>query len=250
MTTSSAADAPTLDKVRKLLAMAEGAATEGERDAFTAKASEMMARYGIERAHLGALHPETDKPADKIIDAPEPFATVTMNMLAWLANAMRCKAVLLSGKGVKQVHLFGYASDLERVDVLFTSLLLQSATALRAARPPAGTPHIRSWNRSFLMGFAVTVTGRVRAAEERAAEAAQATETAAGTAGGAGGPGTAVVLADRSLAVQARVGREYPKLSKGKVTWTGGGYRSGSDAGQRANIGGTGVGGGNRRALA
>ena len=56
-----------LDRVRKLLAKAEDeGCTPEEAEALTAKAAELMARYGIDRALLGALHPETDKPADRV----------------------------------------------------------------------------------------------------------------------------------------------------------------------------------------
>ena len=55
-----------LDRVRKLLAKAEDeGCPAAEAEALTAKAAELMARYGIDRALLGALHPETDKPADR-----------------------------------------------------------------------------------------------------------------------------------------------------------------------------------------
>ena len=50
-----------LDRVRKLLAKAEDeGCTPEEAEALTAKAAELMARYGIDRALLGALRPETD----------------------------------------------------------------------------------------------------------------------------------------------------------------------------------------------
>jgi len=56
-----------LDRVRKLLAKAEDeGCSQAEAEALTAKAAELMARYGIDRALLGALHPETDKPGDRV----------------------------------------------------------------------------------------------------------------------------------------------------------------------------------------
>ena len=44
-----------LERVRRLLAKAEGAATESERDAYNGKAAELIARYGIEVALLAAM---------------------------------------------------------------------------------------------------------------------------------------------------------------------------------------------------
>src|SRR5262249_31837858 len=85
-----------LDRVRKLLAKAEEeGATPAEAEALTAKAAELMARYGIDRARLGALHPETDRPADRIFDLDNPWAGVKAHLLAGLAIALRCQCILL-----------------------------------------------------------------------------------------------------------------------------------------------------------
>jgi cytosine/adenosine deaminase-related metal-dependent hydrolase len=49
-------DNPLLERVRKLLAKAEAqGATPAEAEALTAKAAELMARYGIDRALLAGL---------------------------------------------------------------------------------------------------------------------------------------------------------------------------------------------------
>ena len=57
------AAAALLDRVRKLLAKAEDeSVTPAEAQALTAKAAELMARYGIDRALLAA-RPAGDRPA-------------------------------------------------------------------------------------------------------------------------------------------------------------------------------------------
>jgi hypothetical protein len=62
-----------LERVRKLLAKAEaGGTTPAEAEALTAKAAELMAKYGIDRALLAAARPETDQPADRVIDIANP----------------------------------------------------------------------------------------------------------------------------------------------------------------------------------
>ena len=136
----------TLDRVRKLLAKAEAeGVTPPEAEALTAKAAELMARYGIDRTRLGALHPETDKPSSRIVDIDNPWAQVRAHLLAGIAGAMNCQCVLLStSKPGARIHLFGYASDLERADIMYTSLLLQMASALRWARPPQGVRSVRA----------------------------------------------------------------------------------------------------------
>ena len=117
-----------LDRVRKLLAKAEGeGVTPHEAEALTAKAAELMARYGIDRALLGALHPETDSPADRVFDLDNPWAAVKAHLLAGLASALRCQCILLARREPgSRVHVFGYLSDLERADILFTSLLVRA----------------------------------------------------------------------------------------------------------------------------
>src|SRR3974377_128767 len=58
-----------LGRVRKLLAKAEAeGVTPAEAEALTAKAAELMARYGIDRARLAAARPETDRPSSRVID--------------------------------------------------------------------------------------------------------------------------------------------------------------------------------------
>ena len=86
-----------LDRVRKLLSKAEDeAVTPAEAEALTAKAAELMARYGIDRARLGALRPETDTPGDRVFDLDNPWAAVKAHLLAGLAMALRCQCVLLN----------------------------------------------------------------------------------------------------------------------------------------------------------
>ena len=122
-------DAPDalLDRVRKLLVKAEATGvTAEEAQALTAKAAELMAKYGIDRALLAAERPETDRPADRVIDIGNPWARVQAHLLCGLAAALRCQCVILphTGPGTR-IHMFGYTSDIERADVLYTSLLVQ-----------------------------------------------------------------------------------------------------------------------------
>jgi hypothetical protein len=242
-------EAPTalLDRVRALLAKAESTEFPGEAEAYTIKAAELMAKYGIDRARLGALHPESDKPADKIIGCPNPWGAVHMILLAMLARALRCQCIQLNAiadfDGAR-LHVFGYQSDIERLELLYTSLLLQLATALRVTGAPGGPrpPYVaggklKAWNRSFMLGFGSEVGARVQAAEDRAAgTAAQEDKPSSGRS-------TALVLADRSLVVKAAVKQVYPKTRAARVTYTGSGYGHGQAAGQRADIGTTRLGG-------
>ncbi len=148
-----------LDRVRKLLAKAEAeGVTPAEAEALTAKAAELMAKYGIDRALLAADRPETDQPASRIIDVPNPWARVQAHLLCGLGAAMRCQCILLPGSGPgARIHVFGYASDLERADMLYTSLLVQMWHGLAAAAMPEWCRSPRAWRRSWLLGFTTAV---------------------------------------------------------------------------------------------
>ena len=230
-------DTDLLDRVRKLLTKAEDeGCSPAEAEALTAKAAELMARYGIDRALLGALRPETDRPADRVFTLGNPWGDVKRHLLAGLAMALRCQCVQTRSAEGTRLHVFGYLSDLERADILFTSLLVQMARALARQAVPGYGGEARAWRRSWMLGYCTAVVTRVRAAEE-AAVAATAGPGAAG-AEGAAGQSAALVLADRSLVVRQQVASAYPRLRKTRVTYSGGGYGDGYREGQKADIGG------------
>jgi hypothetical protein len=220
-----------LDRVRKLLAKAEDeGVTPPEAEALTAKAAELMARYGIDRARLAASRPETDRPGSRIIDIDNPWAQVRAHLLAGLAAALRCQCVLLgTARPGARIHVFGYDSDLERTDILYTSLLLQMARGLAAAAVPAGVRSPRAWRRSWLLGFVSAVVARVKAAEDRAASSAEGEKQT--------GPSTALVLADRAVVIRRQLEQAYPVTRRTRITYTGRGYSDGYAQGQRADIG-------------
>jgi len=230
---TASADAPErlLDRVRKLLAKAEAeGVTAAEAQALTAKAAELMAKYGIDRALLAARQPETDRPDNRIVEIYNPWARVQAHLLCGLAAALRCQCILLPTRAGQRVHMFGYASDIERADLLYTSVLVQMWHGLLAAGVPVTAASVRAWRRSWLLGFAAAVIARVRAAE-------QAAERSATAAADGHGSRAALVLADRSVVIRQHVARAYPATRTARVTYTGSGYGAGYAQGRRADIG-------------
>jgi Protein of unknown function (DUF2786) len=222
-----------LARVRKLLTKAEAdGVTPAEAEALTAKAAELMAKYGIARALLAARRPETDRPANRVIDVGSPWARVQAHLLCGIASATRCQCVILPADGAgSRIHVFGFASDLERAEILYTSLLVQMWQGLAAARLPPRCPSPRAWRRSWLPGFASAVTARVRTAEDAAARQA-------GSGPAAGGSAAALVLADRSDLIRRAVAQAYPVTRTARLTYRGSGYGAGYTQGQQADIGG------------
>lgn len=227
-----------LERVRKLLAKAEAeGVTAEEARALTAKAAELMAKYGIDRALLAALRPETDRPDSRLVQVDNPWGRVKAHLLCGLGTALRCQCILVtSGGGTGtdlKVHVFGYASDIERTDLLYTSVLIQMWHGLAAAQVPAWAASARAWRRSWLLGYAAAVTTRVRAAEQHA----EREYADAAAAGGQDSSRAALVLADRSLVIRRNVRQAYPHLRTARTTYSGSGYSAGYAQGNRADIG-------------
>ncbi len=233
-----------LDRVHKLLAKAEDeSATPAEAQALTAKAAELMAKYGIDRAMLAADRPETDRPTSRMVDIDNPWARVKAHLLCGLGSALRCQCILLAAaRPGARIHVFGYASDIERTDLLYASVLIQMWHGLAGAQVPAWCRSPRAWRRSWLLGFATAVITRVRAAEHAAT--CQATEPTS-----AAGSRTALVLADRAQVIRGEAEKAYPLTRTARVTYSGSGYRDGYAEGQRADIGTSRLTGGRGREL-
>jgi hypothetical protein len=214
----------TLERVRKLLAKAEGTDNEHERATFMAAASALMAKYGIE-----SLGPSAERwaPGDRIVTLPKPWAREKARLVSLVAQAVRCRPLLIGhGDGGQRVHVFGFADDLERADVLATSLLLQMATGLARVRPPADAPAVRAYRRSWLLGFTDEVYRLLREAEATARAEAP-------------GASTELVLADRQAEVERAVAAHYPRIRLSVPTTSGTGYHDGVAAGRRADLGRT-----------
>ena len=231
---------PILAKVRKLLALAEDpAATTHEAETYTAKATQLIADYGIDRALLAAADPARDPVGDRVIVLDAPYAADKADLLATVATRLRCACVrrtrrdpAVRGPKELSIHLFGHASDLERSELLFTSLLLQSAHGL-ARTPVPAWEHKAAFRRSWLAGFRMAVGRRLDEAERRAEARAATRYARAGTS-------TGLVLADRSALVVGAMESTYPNLGTARRrTLSGSGGAEGWAAGQRADLGGT-----------
>src|SRR5207244_494288 len=124
--TSSSIDTKALARVRALLAKAESTTFPDEAEALTEKAQKLMARHAIDRAMLADGH--DDQPTSVRIDVDDPYASAKSLLLAAVATATRCQAVWSKELGFTTV--FGFRSDLAAVELLYTSLLVQSTTAM------------------------------------------------------------------------------------------------------------------------
>lgn len=233
-----------LELVRKLLAKAEDpACTPAEAETLTTKAAELIARYGIDRAALAAAEPSSDQLDRRKILCEAPYARDKSILLSSICGPLRVRTVRQTRRndnGDVTMHLFGYTSDLDRVDILYTSLLIQASYGLASSRPdqdhpwrPASPAQIAAYRRSWLDGFSAAIFERLTRAETRARhEHEQRT-----------GNGMELVLVDRASRVDRMVAEAFPQLrQQTRRTLSGRGREPGYHAGQRADLGTTGLG--------
>lgn len=218
-----------LDKVRALLAKAESTTFEAEADAFTAKAQELMARHRIDRAVLDAgRHDGHEQPAARRVGVDDPYADAKAMLAGGIAAANGCRAVWSKELGFTTV--FGFAGELDAVEELYTSLLVQATIALRregSKQDRYGRSRTTRFRRSFLVAFAHRIAQRL-------------TETVAATVDAASEEtGTALVpiLAARDEAASAAAEEAFPDLGSFAPTATDGeGWFAGTLFGDQADL--------------
>jgi hypothetical protein len=221
-------DGRLLERVRALLAKAESTTFAEEADALTAKAQELMARHSIDQAMVEATQGGGPVAEGRRVGVEDPYAGAKALLLSRVAEANRCRSVWLSALGFSDV--FGAATDLDAVELLFTSLLRQATTTMLAQTPRrrGGGSSTRSFRQSFLVAFAVRIGARLHTQDD-ATTAAAATDH---------GPGVLPVLAGRAAAADAAASEAFPHTeTKGPAANDAAGWAAGTVAADLANLG-------------
>jgi Protein of unknown function (DUF2786) len=163
------ADERMLGKIRALLAKAESTEFTEEAEALSARAQELMAKYSIDHALLAAEAGRKDDPASRRLPVDNPYEGPKAQLLAEVAKANRCRAVWYKSLGMSAV--IGFPADLDAVELLFTSLLVQANTAMLRAgakRDRYGRSRTRAFRQSFLMSYAIRIGERLAGAADAA----------------------------------------------------------------------------------
>ena len=232
-TVTEVTKAKMLERVRKLLAKASAeGVTPVEARSLTAKAAELMAKYGIDKALAAARGHAKHIPTSKIFTCEAPYARIKTTMVHAIARAVHCSGVTLINRRstVGRIQVYGFESDIEIIDMLYTSLLLQMSREVAALKFPSWVQgrQLMAERRSFMLGFIAVIEERLTDAYAVAVAEAEAENT--------GTTGTALVLASRDLAVKTLLGQDHPSLTKVRVSSSGTKYGAGQEAGRRANI--------------
>lgn len=165
-----------LARVRALLAKAESTEFPEESEALSAKAQELISAYALDDL---AAHAETGGPEQPLvvrrlwIDAP--YVPAKSMLVDAVAQANHCKCVLTEQLGF--ATLIGRPLDVEAVELLVTSLLVQADRAMLYHRVNGGgsaRSRTTSFRRSFLVSYAIRIGERLQdAAAESLATAAR-----------------------------------------------------------------------------
>jgi hypothetical protein len=159
-------DESVLMKVRALLAKAESTNFEHEADALTAKAQQLMARHAIDEAVAnGSAGADREAPHARRVPVDDPYAKAKSSLLGVVASANNVRAVWDDRFAL--MTLVGFDTDLEAVDVIFTSLVMQASKSMLAkgqVRDTRGRSRTRSYRQSFYIAFAQRIYERLQAA--------------------------------------------------------------------------------------
>jgi hypothetical protein len=210
-----------LNRIRTLLAKAENTEFAAEAETFTAKAQDLMTRHAIDAAllHGSADHPIEVRGARVHIN--NPYAAEKVHLLSQVARANRSRAVWNESLGL--VTVLGTPVDVDQVEMLFTSLLIQATRAMAeaGARRAGSFDRSASFRRSFLMSYAVRIGERLN----------ETNDAATASYGSALVP----LLQRQTTAVQQEFDRLFPQTRQARAgRYNAHGWNAGRAAADRA----------------
>ncbi|MCC6433628.1 MAG: DUF2786 domain-containing protein [Acidimicrobiales bacterium] len=168
-----------LGTIRGLLAKAESTPYPAEADAFTVKAQELMSRHAIDAAllerHTGRVATGEVRVRRLCIDAP--YGDEKADLLATVAWLNEVRVAWQGEVGLATI--VGFPDDLDAVELLFTSLLVQATRALNSEENATPQRRAPSFRRAFLLAYADRIGRRLAVTRDEARAAATAAHGAA-----------------------------------------------------------------------
>jgi len=242
-----------LRRIRGLLDKAGSTSFGAEADALYDKAAELMAKHRIDAALLEATRSPPDR--SPVVERPVDlgsgqYVRARLQLIHHVATNHGCRLLTHTTRDGRVATVVGLQDDGERVELLYTSLLLQAtrlagvawaehrAGAVEKASRHRGRRSTTSqvaWKREFMFGFGARVGERLAELAQLAARQPAPVGTA-----GAGGTSVAVVLADRSTRVDEWLTRAYPRVRSlaPAAGFTGhGGLAAGRSSADQADLG-------------
>jgi hypothetical protein len=161
-------DEKLLARVRALLAKAESSSFPEEAEALSAKAQQLMTRHALDRVLVEGDTSVTSSVTTHRLWLDTPYVDAKSLLVQEVAKANRCRAIFHPKWGF--VSVLGDENDLESVELLTTSLLLQATRAMVASGSKASRrddqSRSRGYRKSFLVAYASRIGERLEAAAE------------------------------------------------------------------------------------
>lgn len=229
-TTTSPADQTLVARVRKLMDKAAATSNPHEADAFSRKAAELIARHRIDPDAL--VEARSDELAVREIALGRgAYVRARLALLMAVADAHESRVVFAATPTGTVAYVAGHVSDLDLIEVMYTSLHAQAAARMSLERraTPAATQRHR---RSFLFGYA----DRVAKSFDEARAAAQAGSP---TPVAVDGTGRSLARLERVQQVDEFVGQRFGRVRTARSSAGAelGGWSAGSAAAEQADLG-------------
>lgn len=247
--TTTTTDDPRVAKIMALLSKTEerGCTPEEAEAAFSA-AQRLMTKWAIDEAILNAANGKKAEErivTDRSVVVKGGYVMQLGTLWKVVAEANDCHMLWSKYNSRATIIIAGYESDVKRVLLLGTSLMLQLLREIRAGKPAYDEWDHRSrgmqayiWRRSFAEGWVSAVGRRLREARQSAVD-----ETKRET-----GQDLLPALIDRRKTVEQFVRDElHPRAgraSRQSYNWSG--AAAGKVAGAHADLGHSRVGGGKK----
>ncbi|AGF72988.1 DUF2786 domain-containing protein [Corynebacterium halotolerans] len=189
-------------RIAGLLRKAESTTFDAEAETLVAKAQQLRQRHRIDTALTPPGSPATSVELLALrVRMSAPWIRHQFLLLAQIAGANSCTAVLLSAHGIATV--IGEAGDVRHTVDLFASLNRQCAHFMRisaGAHEASRTGQTTAYRRAFLLAYASRIGALLREAGADAAEDREDSDRAL------------PVLAERSAAAEERTRQLFPAL--------------------------------------
>jgi len=219
-----------VERVRKLMDKAAATTNVHEADAFSRKAAELIARHRIDPASLAERR-------DDHLDVREiplgrgAYVRARLALLMAVADAHDARVVFAATPTGTIAYVAGYGSDLDLVEVIYTSLHAQAASRMSAERR-ATSASTQRYRRSFLFGYADQVAKSLE-------DVRRVTEEASTTAHAVDDAGRSLERLDRGRRVEEYLRERFGRVraARGSAGAEISGWSAGSAAAERADLG-------------
>jgi hypothetical protein len=217
-------------RVRKLMDKAAATSNVHEADAFSRKAAELVARHRIDPAAL-AQRGGDELAVREVALGRGAYVRGRLALLMAVAEAHDARVVFSATPSGTIAYVAGHTSDVDVVEVMYTSLHSQAASQMSAERR-ATSAATQSYRRAFLFGYADSVAKSFDEVR-KAAEAASPTTVAVDDGG------RSLARLERGRRVDEFIGERFGRVRTARsaagadVT----GWSAGSVAAERADLG-------------